>query len=378
MAARFSGCVLFLMGLFWPIAYPIAHVLDKWLGHNSFKRYTREELSTLVDLQREAGTIKHRRPPGTPGGGMGTGAYAHSAKEKELGESMRAITVDEATIVAGVLKCHAKKICDALKPMDEVYTLCEDDVLDENMLCDIMACGFSRIPVHSARGRQDIRGFLLVKRLIVLDPADRRPVRTLPLRQPIVALRTGKALEGRIAPIGIITLEDLFEEILQEEIYDEHDDRQQQEELERSGHHHQVISVASSTSSGLSNQSPTSSPTSTLSGGALSPTTTAAFLLLNSGVPTSSSASGEAHAAPASDDPTTSLLSSTSRSNRIQPPSSKKTDGSSITSSSSSSSKKKTTKQQQAGSSALDNGNAKGNGHPPTSYGSTDATDSPV
>ena len=30
MAARFSGCVLFLMGLFWPIAYPIAHVLDRW------------------------------------------------------------------------------------------------------------------------------------------------------------------------------------------------------------------------------------------------------------------------------------------------------------------------------------------------------------
>lgn len=429
MAARFSGCVLFLMGLFWPIAYPIAHVLDRWLGHNSFKRYTREELSTLVDLQREAGTIKHRRPPGTPGGGVGTGIYAHSAKEKELGESMRAITVDEATIVAGVLKCHAKKICDALKPMDEVYTLCENDVLDENMLCEIMACGFSRIPVHSARGRQDIRGFLLVKRLIVLDPADRRPVRTLPLRQPIVvgptgsllelinvfqegrshmaivsscpdltrqALRTGKPLEGRIAPIGIITLEDLFEEILQEEIYDEHDDRerkaietlkrvrrkvrrlrqQQQEELE-SGHH-KAISVASSTSSGLSNQSPTSSPTSTLSGSALSPTTTAAFLLLNSGVPTSSSALGEAHTAPASDDPTTTLLSSRPKSNIIQQSSNKKTNGSNITGSSSRNSKKKTTKRQQAGSSTLGNGNVKGHGQPPSSYGSTDATDSPV
>lgn len=45
----------------------------------------------------------------------------------------------------------------------QVYALCEEDVLDENRLCEIMACGFSRIPVHSPRSRCDIRGFLLVK-----------------------------------------------------------------------------------------------------------------------------------------------------------------------------------------------------------------------
>ena len=44
-----------------------------------------------------------------------------------------------------------------------MYALCEEDVLDENRLCEIMACGFSRIPVHSPRSRCDIRGFLLVK-----------------------------------------------------------------------------------------------------------------------------------------------------------------------------------------------------------------------
>lgn len=71
----------------------------------------------------------------------------------------------------------------------------EDDVLDENKLCEIMACGFSRIPVHTARSRNDIRGFLLVKRLIIIDPEDERPVRTLPLRQPIVVSPTGSLLE---------------------------------------------------------------------------------------------------------------------------------------------------------------------------------------
>ncbi len=116
-----------------------------------------------------------------------------------------------------------------------MYALCEDDVMDENRLCEIMACGFSRIPVHSKRSRFDIRGFLLVKRLIVLDPEDERPIKTLPLRQPIVvspngsllelinvfqegrshmaivspcpeltrqALRAGQPLEGKLAPMG--------------------------------------------------------------------------------------------------------------------------------------------------------------------------------
>lgn len=52
--------------------------------------------------------------------------------------------------------------------MLQVYALCEEDVLDENRLCELMACGFSRIPIHSKRARCDIRGFLLVKRLIIL------------------------------------------------------------------------------------------------------------------------------------------------------------------------------------------------------------------
>jgi hypothetical protein len=51
------------------------------------------------------------------------------------------------------------------------------------------------VPVHSKRGREDIRGFLLVKRLIVIDPEDRRPVHTLPLRLPIVVSPNDSLLE---------------------------------------------------------------------------------------------------------------------------------------------------------------------------------------
>jgi hypothetical protein len=49
MASRLSGFVYLLMGLFYPIACPIAWVLDRWLGgHHTFKRYTREEVRAFV------------------------------------------------------------------------------------------------------------------------------------------------------------------------------------------------------------------------------------------------------------------------------------------------------------------------------------------
>ncbi len=47
MAYRLSGFVSILMTVLYPIAGPISSVLDRWLGgQHSFKRYTREEVST--------------------------------------------------------------------------------------------------------------------------------------------------------------------------------------------------------------------------------------------------------------------------------------------------------------------------------------------
>ena len=50
----------------------------------------------------------------------------------------------------------------------------------------IMASGYSRIPVYEGHDSAFLRGFLLVKRLIVLDPTSHRRVGSLSLRQPLV------------------------------------------------------------------------------------------------------------------------------------------------------------------------------------------------
>lgn len=56
-------------------------------------------------------------------------------------------------------------------------------------MSDILGHGFSRIPVHAADGdggAHCVRGYLLVKRLIVIDPTHERRISGLHLRQPVV------------------------------------------------------------------------------------------------------------------------------------------------------------------------------------------------
>jgi CBS domain containing-hemolysin-like protein len=53
--------------------------------------------------------------------------------------------------------------------MGDVFCLSTDDELNEDALQAIMASGYSRIPVYAGRDTNHIKGFLLTKRLIVID-----------------------------------------------------------------------------------------------------------------------------------------------------------------------------------------------------------------
>ncbi|GMF21246.1 unnamed protein product [Phytophthora lilii] len=122
-------------------------------------------------------------------------------------------------------------------------------------MADILASGHSRIPVYETR-KSNIVGLLFVKKLIVLDPDDARPIRDLVLRKPIlvspsgscysmlnefqkgrshIALvtkdtepvascwRSNQAIPPHVVFDGIVTIEDVIEELIQEEIEDESD-----------------------------------------------------------------------------------------------------------------------------------------------------------
>ncbi|KAJ8106678.1 hypothetical protein OPT61_g9381 [Boeremia exigua] len=130
-----------------------------------------------------------------------------------------------------------------MTPMKDVFTMPSDTVLDEKMMENILSAGYSRIPIHTPDNRNDFVGMLLVKMLITYDPEDALRVRdfalaTLPETRPetscldiINFFQEGKSHMVLVSDfpgdshgaVGVVTLEDVIEELIGEEIIDESD-----------------------------------------------------------------------------------------------------------------------------------------------------------
>ena len=213
IGAWMSPFVLVLMYILAPIAWPTAKLLDYLLGEEHGTVYKRSGLKTLVSLH------------------------------KTMGEAGQQLSTDEVTIIGAVLELKEKSIGIIMTPMEDVFTLSVDDILDEDTMDMILSAGYSRIPVHTADNDQNFVGMLLVKMLITYDPEDARPVRefalaTLPETSPETScldivnfFQEGKSHMvlvsenpgGDSGALGVVTLEDVIEELIGEEIIDESD-----------------------------------------------------------------------------------------------------------------------------------------------------------
>lgn len=205
--------VLGLMYLMSPIAWPTAKLLDWLLGQDHGTMYKKAGLKTLVSLHRS------------------------------MGEAGQRLHSDEVTIISAVLDLKEKSIGSIMTPMEDVFTLSLDDVLDEETMDDLLSQGYSRIPVHHPDNDENFVGMLLVKMLITYDPEDAKPVRefalaTLPETKPTTScldivnfFQEGKSHMVLVSErpgedhgaMGVVTLEDVIEELIGEEIIDESD-----------------------------------------------------------------------------------------------------------------------------------------------------------
>jgi metal transporter CNNM len=207
LGAQLANIVRVVMILLYPICAPVAYVLDKALGDELPTVYSKSELTRLVEDHRH---------------------YVGSGVDK-----------DEARIVRGALTFGDRTISQIMTPRSVAEMVPSDLVLGESAIRRLKGSGFSRIPVYAHDKPNDIVSILYVKDLIGVVPGKKTAGQ---LARPKVLfvnlddnldetlnafLKTRNHLFiviDEFAEIqGIVTIEDVLEEIIDREIADEFD-----------------------------------------------------------------------------------------------------------------------------------------------------------
>lgn len=205
-----------IMVILYPLAAPLAFVLNKVLGNELATTYSSAEMRKLLEIHVKEGRF-----------------------DQETAEAM-----------TGALKYKEIAVKDVMTPLEFTFMLNADEKLSFATIAKIFKTGYSRIPVYEV-SVNNVIGLLFVKDLIFIDPEDDTPVRNFvqifgrgvhvvwpddKLGDVLRELKQGRSHMALVRDVnnddekdpfyeikGIITLEDIIEEIIGDEIVDETD-----------------------------------------------------------------------------------------------------------------------------------------------------------
>uniref|UniRef100_H3B9F4 Metal transporter n=1 Tax=Latimeria chalumnae TaxID=7897 RepID=H3B9F4_LATCH len=212
LATRTVWLTQFFMILTFPLAFPLGKLLDVVLRQDISSCFIREK---ILDMLRNSDP------------------YNEFVKEEFSRGALRTKTVE-----------------DILTPVRDCFMLNSDVVLDFNTMSEIMQSGYTRIPVYT-EDKSNIVDILHMKDLTMVDPEDCTPLSTITkfynhplhfvfndtkLDAMLEEFKKGKSHlaivqkvnnEGEGDPfyevLGLVTLEDVIQEIIKSEILDESD-----------------------------------------------------------------------------------------------------------------------------------------------------------
>jgi metal transporter CNNM len=148
---------------------------------------------------------------------------------------------DEKRIVHGALQFSHTRVREVMTKAEEVVSFSEDRILNDEFMQEVNDCGYSRLPIYQD-DPANITGILYVKDLIVEDENIPIHATTEAYDKEYLTVRDNSLLDQVLAKMlktrqhiavvrdhnrnftGVVSLEDIIEEIIQQEIVDEDDD----------------------------------------------------------------------------------------------------------------------------------------------------------
>lgn len=192
-----------------PVSYPLSLVLDCALGDEIAFVYDRERLQEYIRITK----------------------------------SYNNLDAQETNIIMGALKIKKVSVGQIMTKLKDIFMLDVESIINYHTMVMIMKKGYSRIPVYKD-SRKNIVGLLLVRDLAMVNPYTEVTLRSILAfyRHPTILVDENNTLDlafnhfrdgkshmafvrehRRKDVIGLVTLEDIIEEVLQVEINDETD-----------------------------------------------------------------------------------------------------------------------------------------------------------
>lgn len=216
IGAKTIWIMYFFMLLTSPLSYPISKILDWALGEEIGAVYDREKLMEFIRVTKDYNKLEP----------------------------------SEVNIISGALELKRKTVAEIMTRLEDVFMLPISAKLDFETVSKIQKSGYSRIPVYR-EDRKNVVALFYAKDLAFVDPDDNMPLKTVIeyYKHPLIytfddttldvalgAFKEGKShlsfvrhlydsdtTDPYYEIIGVVTLEDVIEEILQTEIVDETD-----------------------------------------------------------------------------------------------------------------------------------------------------------
>lgn len=205
--ARLVPLMRIMIFITYPISRPLQLMLDRLFGKERNELQSRHELGIMI--------------------------------AEHIGDKNSELDDDEVEIIRGALQLSEKRVRDIMTPLRNVYWVIPDEEIDARKIEEIKLHSWSRIPVFN-KSHTTCYGLLLIKDLVDINfDEESIPVANMPL-YPTEIVGSMTALDtlfrrfiiggAHMIPVekddrivGIVTIEDLLEEIVGHEIEDETD-----------------------------------------------------------------------------------------------------------------------------------------------------------